>query len=100
MEVLGEICCRVCGNSDGTRYQANGFKWFRCERCTTLQKVLTYEQYSDLNPTYDPGEYFDTVSREQIERYLDVDACAKLIEHTRRNYLPSRGSLSITLHCL
>jgi 2-polyprenyl-3-methyl-5-hydroxy-6-metoxy-1,4-benzoquinol methylase len=57
-----------------------------------LQKVLTYEQYSDLNPTYDPGEYFDTVSREQIERHLDVDACAKLIEHTRRNYLPSRGN--------
>ncbi len=54
-------CCRICGCSIGNKYFVDGFNWFRCNRCTTMQKVLTSQQYTDLKPTYDPGLYFDSV---------------------------------------
>jgi SAM-dependent methyltransferase len=72
-------CCRICRGDTGRRFVANGFDWFRCECCGTTQKVLTPQQYRDLNPTYDPGSFLDACDREQIEAFLDIEGAQKVL---------------------
>ena len=65
--------CRVCGGTIGKYFTANQFEWFDCDSCSTLQKVLTYPEYLELNPSYDPGAYLDGADRSEIETFLRVE---------------------------
>jgi 2-polyprenyl-3-methyl-5-hydroxy-6-metoxy-1,4-benzoquinol methylase len=80
-------CCRVCRGSAGRSFTANGFAWFRCETCRTTQKVLTRQQYQDLNPTYDPGDFLDSCGREQVEAFIDVREATKVLSDVINTYL-------------
>jgi 2-polyprenyl-3-methyl-5-hydroxy-6-metoxy-1,4-benzoquinol methylase len=72
--------CRICRGTGGNAFSANGFDWFNCASCGTIQKILTHQQYLDLNPSYDPGAYLDSASREEIERFLRVDDATRVIK--------------------
>jgi 2-polyprenyl-3-methyl-5-hydroxy-6-metoxy-1,4-benzoquinol methylase len=75
----GAKSCRICGSLEGRKFPANGFEWLRCETCRTTQKVLTLRQFQDLNPTYDPGEFLDASSPEELEAFLDVRGATKVL---------------------
>jgi SAM-dependent methyltransferase len=104
---IGESCrrtqCRICTDTRGTYFSANGFDWFHCYSCHTTQKILTYEQYENLNPTYDPGAFLDSLDREEIEQFLDVrdatkvlsDVISKYLGGTRKKTAQSRSFLDI-----
>jgi len=81
------IQCRVCGGNTGRRFAANGFAWLRCKTCHTTQKVITQQQYRDLNPSYDPGEFLDSCDRQQIETYLDVRGATQVLSRVIDDYL-------------
>jgi len=72
--------CRICLGKSGRAFPANGFDWFHCGGCGAVQKVLTQREYLDLNPTYDPGEYLESASRQHIERFLRVDHATKVLD--------------------
>ncbi len=65
--------CRVCGNSSGRSFFANGFMFHRCANCGTIQKQVSLTDYTAINPTYDPGHYLDSENLETIERFLAVE---------------------------
>ena len=71
--------CRICSIIAGQHFAANGFDWFRCRACGTTQKVLTQQEYQDLNPTYDPGLYLDDKDKDERERYLAVDEAVAVL---------------------
>ena len=48
---------------------------------------MTYRQYQDLNPTYDPGDFLDSCNREQVERFLDVRAATEVLSEVIDKYL-------------
>ena len=81
-----EACCRVCARNDGKIFHVNDFTWFRCKECGTVQKVITGAQYRALNPSYDPGQYLDSRSREEIARFLDVDEKARVLKRALKKY--------------
>jgi 2-polyprenyl-3-methyl-5-hydroxy-6-metoxy-1,4-benzoquinol methylase len=81
--------CRICGEISGKEFTANGYGWRRCTKCEAVYKVLTHQQYLDLNPSYDPGAYLDSASPEQIERFLGIEAAAETIESVTRRYVAS-----------
>jgi 2-polyprenyl-3-methyl-5-hydroxy-6-metoxy-1,4-benzoquinol methylase len=81
---MADGACRICLGKSGRAFSANGFAWFHCSRCGAVQKVLTHRQYLDLNPTYDPGEYLDSASREHIEQFLRVDHTTKVLDRIVR----------------
>ena len=80
-------CCRICGSNAGRYFVANGFDWIWCTTCRTTQKVLTRQQYLDLNPTYDPGAYLDSRDRATIEKILDVDGATAVIAGAVHKFL-------------
>jgi SAM-dependent methyltransferase len=82
-----EAQCRICGADAGRRFNANGFAWFDCKTCGTTQKILTQQQYLDLNPTYDPGNFLDSRDRGEIERFIKVADATKVISGAARKYL-------------
>jgi 2-polyprenyl-3-methyl-5-hydroxy-6-metoxy-1,4-benzoquinol methylase len=81
--------CRVCGEIKGKQFTANGYEWRRCTKCEAVYKVLTHQQYLDLNPSYDPGAYLDSASPEQIERFLRIEAATETIDSVTRRYVAS-----------
>jgi SAM-dependent methyltransferase len=86
--------CRICGGNAGARFRLNGFTWLRCALCRTTQKVLTAEQYLNLNPTYDPGGFLDSRDRAQVEAFLGVHRAVKVLERVIAAYLQSSTSAS------
>jgi SAM-dependent methyltransferase len=84
--------CRICGGTVGRTFSANGFSWFHCVICRTTQKVLTYPQYQNLNPTYDPGVFLDSCGRDQIEAFLDVDGATQVLTRVIDTFLQSKRS--------
>jgi 2-polyprenyl-3-methyl-5-hydroxy-6-metoxy-1,4-benzoquinol methylase len=83
--------CRVCERESGKKSQftSNGYEWLKCGSCGTVQKILTHQQYLELNPTYDPGSYLDSANREQIERFLGIDQTIKVIAGVTKRYVSS-----------
>jgi SAM-dependent methyltransferase len=79
--------CRICGGTVGQRFRANDFDWFRCENCSTTQKELTYSEYQNLKPSYDPGLFLDSRDRVEVERYLDVDNAFAVLSDAVFRYL-------------
>jgi len=79
--------CRICGNATGKRFSANGFDWFRCATCGTTQKLLTYDEYQNLNPSYDPGSFLDSRNRDQIEDFLDIQSATRVLSEVADRYL-------------
>jgi 2-polyprenyl-3-methyl-5-hydroxy-6-metoxy-1,4-benzoquinol methylase len=73
------IRCRICAADAGGQFTANGFAWFRCRNCRTTQKILTHQQYLNLNPTYDPGVYLDGRNRDEVEAFLNVNEATKVL---------------------
>jgi SAM-dependent methyltransferase len=71
--------CRICNSGVGHEFAANGFAWLRCATCRTTQKILTHQQYRELNPTYDPGAFLDSQDRKQVEDFLDLRAAMKVL---------------------
>jgi 2-polyprenyl-3-methyl-5-hydroxy-6-metoxy-1,4-benzoquinol methylase len=88
---MAKGACRICAGKNGRSFSANGFDWFDCSGCGAVQKVLTHRQYLELNPTYDPGEYLDSASREHIERFLRVDHATKVLDRIIQRQ--AKGSL-------
>ena len=84
-------CCRVCTGCKGRVFSAAGFDWFDCSECAAVQKVLTHEQYLDLNPSYDPGAFLDSAGRQHIERFLRIDEATQFLERVTRTHF---GGLS------
>jgi len=72
MKVLDQPC-RVCGDSGGQSFSANGFVFHRCATCGTIQKQVSLDDYTAINPTYDPGHYLDSENLETVERFLAVE---------------------------
>jgi SAM-dependent methyltransferase len=72
----------------------NGFSWFRCDTCHTTQKVLTPQEYTALNPSYDPGEFLDSCNRQQIEGFLDVPGAQRVISDAVSRHLADRMRVS------
>jgi 2-polyprenyl-3-methyl-5-hydroxy-6-metoxy-1,4-benzoquinol methylase len=85
-DIPGVLSCRVCANTDGSRFDANDFLWFHCRSCGTVQKAITREEYFAINPSYDPGQYLDSRSRAEVERFLDVGGKEKLLSEVLRKY--------------
>lgn len=77
--------CRVCGGHEGTTLTTR-FRYFRCGRCATLQKVLSEDEYERLNPTYDPGDNLDLQSSDAIREALDVDDKIALLRRVLGNH--------------
>jgi SAM-dependent methyltransferase len=77
--------CRICDGLVGRKFETNGFTWFDCAKCSTIQKVLTHQQYLDLNPSYDPGAYLDSANREDIERFLHVAEATRSLSRWLRD---------------
>lgn len=87
MSIAVSNACRICGGGNGKSFTANGFSWFRCRSCHTTQKVLTRQQYQELNPTYDPGDYLDSCNREQIEAFLDIRGASRVLSEVIDKHL-------------
>ena len=64
--------CRLCGSRDLDRFERGGWRYARCRGCTTLQKLLTREEYLALEPAYDPGPAAAFEDGEVRRRYLNV----------------------------
>lgn len=79
--------CRICRSVAGRYFRANGFDWLRCNTCGTTQKVLTNDEYTNLNPSYDPGAFLDSRNRSDIERFLDVEDAIRVLGDVTRKYL-------------
>lgn len=64
--------CRVCGVESGRSFYAFDYHWSRCPSCHTIQKLMTAEEYRQLNPGYDAGHYLDGLSARELEKHLEV----------------------------
>ncbi len=55
--------CRVCKSAIDSKicWRYFGFQWAHCLSCKTTQKLLTPQEYNNINPTYDPGMYIEDV---------------------------------------
>jgi len=73
-KVESQKICRVCGCKEVTHvFNWLGFEWFKCSACGSVMKDITYSEYENLNPTYDPGQYSnDLHTEEQLREVLDV----------------------------
>ena len=85
--IVDSHLCRICDNNIGQVFTANSFTWFRCRTCRSTQKLLTRQQYQDLNPTYDPGDFLDSYDLETIEAFIDVQAATKVLADAITRYL-------------
>lgn len=75
--------CRVCGSRlRPWRRPWLGFTWGRCQRCHSVQKLITERQYADLNPTYDPGYRSGVAEADDAQQRMDVDGKEKLLRRT------------------
>jgi len=92
--------CRICDGSVGKQFAMNGFRWFDCARCSTIQKVLSHRQYLDLNPSYDPGAYLDSADRDDIERFLRVAEATRSLSRWLRDNLQTETSSGSALSFL
>src|ERR1700676_1726206 len=90
--------CRICSGNIGRAFTANGFSWFRCGTCRTTQKTLSRQQYQDLNPTYDPGDFLDCCSREQVEAFLDIRGATAVLSDVIDSHL-GRGNADEPRRC-
>lgn len=74
--------CRVCG-SDMRRWRHRwlGFEWGRCVRCRSVQKIIDQDEYTRLDPSYDPGYGPDGSSSLELAGVMDVDGKEKLLRH-------------------
>lgn len=85
--------CRICGTPAARRFEAFGYPWLKCACCKSIQKVLTESQFAALNPTYDPGHFLDSSSREQLESYLEIGEKTALIRRILELELAQRPNL-------
>ncbi len=67
--------CRVCGSKEvGHVFNWLDFKWNKCTACSAVMKDITYPEYENLNPSYDPGQYSnDLYSERKLREVLGVD---------------------------
>jgi SAM-dependent methyltransferase len=84
--------CRICGSNTGQVFSANSFTWFRCRTCLSTQKLLTRQQYQDLNPTYDPGDFLDSCDLKQIETFIDIRGATEVLSDAITRHLVSKES--------
>jgi 2-polyprenyl-3-methyl-5-hydroxy-6-metoxy-1,4-benzoquinol methylase len=92
--------CRICGSNAGQSFKANGFAWFQCGTCLTTQKILTRQQYQNLNPTYDPGDFLDSCDRKRVEAFMNVHLATEVLSSVIDTYLgeiPADGSKRLFL---
>ncbi len=82
MADASESVCRVCGAGEGQRFETYGFAWLRCAGCESVTKILTPAQYDALNPSYDPGAFLRSRSRDEVLSFLDIDDKTKLLDLT------------------
>ena len=74
--------CRVCSSSElkSSTFTHLKFNWRRCYNCKSTQKDLSFDEYRDLNPTYDPGMYLPNISSfPELRQALDVDSKMKTL---------------------
>ncbi len=65
--------CRICHSSNITRFWHLKADYAKCHECGSYTKILTEEEYRDLNPTYDPGALLKEQRVEVLRRILRVD---------------------------
>jgi len=85
--------CRVCSASKGSHFARDGFQWFRCANCDTVQKLLTVQEYLGLNPSYDPGHFLDSRNEAEIREYLNVENATRLLARVIAAHLPGHSGL-------
>lgn len=100
MTVASPKNCRVCGATGGGELRTVDAVYNRCQKCGTLQKQMTVEQYHQMAPGYDPGAYLEDKSEDEIRRHLDVDAMRdRLAELMRDHGMSPAGKRFLDIGC-
>ncbi len=90
----GSASCRICGGAKGARFEKHGFSWLRCARCASITKLLTPEEYRNLDLTYDPGLCLALSDREQFLAILRAEIVKRQLRIARTMAAHGRGDLS------
>ena len=79
----GEICayrCRICRGNLVAKFTRFNFRFARCDACGCLQKLLTPDEYAELDITYDPGNLFDDINKDDIRKLFEIEKKKRFLE--------------------
>ena len=91
--------CRICHSSNITRFRHLNSNYARCHECGSYTKILTEEEYRDLNPTYDPGALSEERRVEVLRRILRVDECKAFLRPIVSKLRSQSGIRALDIGC-
>ncbi|QAU48742.1 class I SAM-dependent methyltransferase [Bradyrhizobium guangzhouense] len=65
--------CRACGGEYSERFDQASYRYGICKNCGSISKILTQEEYKNLNISYDPGAFIDKIDDENWRDRLHID---------------------------
>lgn len=71
---LRTMACRICASTSVRSFAGPQGRYLRCADCSAITRCLSEDEYRALEPSYDPGTFFEGVTdKDQLKRLLGVD---------------------------
>lgn len=78
--------CRVCNNHNTRKKSGYQYSWFQCANCLTINRDITELEFTTINPSYDPGDFYKELSINNLKKILDIETKKRFLTNNLRNY--------------